>query len=347
MNAIAVPPQPRAPSFKLKKSRYTCVSRSGTRVAQITSRIVIWDVVSRSPLLQFKTLKSPSSLAWSQDERILAVKNTNGELAFYDAQTGAALSATGHFGYRREGGRPAFTGDGLLMDGDWNGVLRMTDPLSAAEIEKKDFGSGYMFGQVCANSTDAFAVLNTKYDQRGGSRLLHYAVGKSLARPNKIRPPDAHLAIKGGWRDIDAMALGPSGTGVALALSGRTPDEPNTIVLLELGTGSFQLIELPSRRHYVRGLAWSALGVLCATVRENIWRDGMTSAEFTANRERNVYDHLHFYSTASAAPLSVWAWRGVDHLSFSDDGRCLVVSNWDFPGVCYVRPEHWLPDGLG
>ncbi len=346
MIAIAVPPPPRAPSFKLKKSRFTCVSRSGARVAQITSRIVIWDVVSRNPLLQFKTLKNPSGLAWSQDERVMAVKNTNGELVFYDAQCGVALSATGPFRYYREGGRPAFTGDGLLLDGDWSGVLRMMDPSSAAEIARKEFGFGYMFGQVCANSTDAFAVLNAKHDTRGGSRLLHYGVGKSLARPNEIRPPDAHLAVQGGWRHIDAMALNPSGTCIALALSGRTPDEANAIVLLELGTGLFQAIELPSRRHHVKALAWSALGVLCATVHENTWRDGMTSAEFTADRARNVYQHLHFYSTATAARLSVWAWRGVDHLSFSDDGRCLVVSNWDFPGVCYVRPEHWLPDDL-
>lgn len=347
MNAIAVPPQPRAPSFKLKKSRYTCVSRSGARVAQITSQIVIWDVASRNPMLQIKTLRNRSYLAWSPDERILAVKNTNGELVFHDAQSGVALSATGPFRYRREGGAPAFTADGLLMDGDWNGVLRVTNPFSAAEISRKEFGFGYMFGQVCTSSTDAFAVLNAKHDQRGGSRLLHYELGKSLAHPNEIRPPDAHLAVQGGWRHIDAMALSPSGTCIALALSGRTPDEPNAIVLLELGTGSFRVVELPSRRHHVTALAWSALGVLCASVHENTWRDGMTSAEFTANRARNVYQHLHFYSTATAALLSLWAWRGVDHLSFSDDGRCLVVSNWDTPGVCYVRPEHWLPDGLG
>lgn len=276
----------------------------------------------------------------------MAVKNTNGELVFHDAQSGVALSATGAFRDYRAGGRPAFTGDELLLDGDWSGVLRTMDPFSASEISRKEFGFGYMFGQVCASSTDAFAVLNAKHDQRGGSRLLHYELGKSLAHPNEIRPPDAHLAVQGGWRHIDAMALSPSGTCIALALSGRTPDEPNAIVLLELSTGSFRVVELPSRRHHVKALAWSALGVLCASVREYPRWAGMTPAEYAADYERNVYEHLHFYSAATAAPLAVWAWRGVDHLSFSNDGGCLVVSNWDFPGVCYVRPEHWLPDGL-
>jgi hypothetical protein len=274
----------------------------------------------------------------------LAVKNTNGEIVFCDPISGKILSATGKFSNYREGRCPAFTSNGeYLIDGDWNGVLRLIAVAGAMEVEVHDFSSRYMFGPIKAHAASAtfVAALNAKSSTRGGSKLLLYREGQPLDQPTQIHPSDPRLSLDGGWRHIDMMALHPSGKSVALGLASRTLDEPSLIALVALDGSSTKCIELASHWHYVHGLAWSQSGIVCFTVHENTWRQGMSSSEWRALRGQNVSQHVHLYSDSSLLPLAEWPWKGARGVAFSPDGSALAISSTDKAGAYYANPTVW------
>jgi WD40 repeat protein len=340
-------PALRSPSFKLRKSSLVSFSASGRLLAQITMRVVIWDTANRSLIAQYNVIKHASHLCFSPNEKVLAVKNTNGEIVFCDPISGKILSATGKFAYYREGRRPAFTSNGEhLIDGDWNGVLRLIAVAGAKEVEVHDFSSGYMFGPIEAHTASAtfVAALNAKSSTRGGSKLLLYREGQPLDRPTRIHPSDSRLSLDGGWRRIKMMALHPSGKSVALGLDSRTPDEPDLIALVALDGSSTKCIELESRSHNAYGLAWSQPGIVCFTVHENAWRQGMSSLEYRALKDQNIYEHVHLYSDTSLLPLAEWPWKGARGVAFSPDGSALAIASSGKAGAYYANTTVWSTD---
>jgi Anaphase-promoting complex subunit 4 WD40 domain len=58
-------------------------------------RVVVWDTANRSLIAQYNVIKNASHLCFSPNEKVLAVKNTNGEIVFCDPISGKILSATG------------------------------------------------------------------------------------------------------------------------------------------------------------------------------------------------------------------------------------------------------------
>ena len=316
------------PSLRLRKSPLVVFSPSGKYLAQVTVRVIVWDLQAQRVASQFKQLSNESYLCFSPDDRVLAVKNTNGELAFCDPLSGALLSRTGRYGGYREGCRPAMSADGThLIDGDWNGVLRLVDARSATDSESHHFGYGYMFVGIAAHRpTGRFvAALNAKHDTRGGSKLLLYGPGQPLRNPTYVVPTLECHTVEGGWRHIDKLAMHPSGLAVVLALSGRTAEEPNCIAVASIDGSREFSIPLPSRMHFVHGLAWSQGGIICAAIHENIYRQGMASSEWMALCKQNTYTHVHFYEDTSLAQVAVWPWRDAWEVEFEPSGLGLAI----------------------
>lgn len=336
---MRVPPL-RSPSFKLKKTGHVVFSPAGRYLAQVTTRVLVWDTVSRTVAAQYKVIKNESHLCFSPAGDVLAVKNTNGEIVFCAPASGTVISSTGGFPYRREGGRPVFSSNGQqLMDGDWNGVLRLISVEDSREIVAKDFGRGYMFGSIdsSVDSRTTVAALNAKSGTTGGSKLLLYLDGQSFDSPIEVRPNDPLLSVEGGWRWIDAMALHPTGKMLALGLSGRTPSEPNLMALVSLDGSLIGCVETPSRQHAIQGLAWSRLGAVCWTVHENTWRTGMTNSDRRALQQEVTHDSIYLYSGSDLRPLAQWAWDGARGVAFSPDGTALAIGSTGRAGAYYAE----------
>jgi len=320
---------PPKPALKLRKSSVLAISPSGKYLAQIAARIFVLDLNSKSPVSNFKCLPNESHICFSPDDQLLAVKNTRGQLAFCDVVTGSVIASTDPKSDRREGGRPAFLADGAhVIDGDWSGVLRRTNTTSGETAEAHQFGFGYMFGDAQADlkSGNCVVALNAKNNTRDGSRLLRISPGQPLGRPTEIKPLLPVEAVEGGWRHIDRIALQPGGDQVALALMGRSPEEPNSIAILRPDGGAHEIIQLPSRMHFVHGLAWSCFGALCAIVHEVIDTREMGFKEWRALDAASVRDRLTFYSDVTLTSFEQWPWRHASSIAFTPNGQGFAVT---------------------
>jgi WD40 repeat protein len=333
------PPRIAAPSFKLRKSTTVVFSRSGRYLAQICARVFIWDTIARKIVSQFKVISNEHYVAFSPDEQTLAVKNTNGELVFCDVLSGRVISETGKYTMNRQGSRPAFTADGRhLIDCNWTGVMRLVEVATAKDAAVRDFGSDYMFADVGITSTNRCVVaLGAKDGTRGGGKLFLFDDPFDINEPVLIPPLAPHQATEGGWRRwIDGIALHPSGDKLALYFTWRTAEEPNSIELISLTSGQSQTILLDSRSHAVEGLAWSESGVVCASVHENLYKQGMAHAVWQKLKASGTHEHLHFYSDTTGDLLARWPWPDAWQVAFSPNGTGFAVGSRDIPGAYFA-----------
>ncbi|MDX2270827.1 MAG: WD40 repeat domain-containing protein [Cyanobacteriota bacterium] len=337
MSSIRVIP----PSFKLKKSITAVFSPTGGYLAQIGRRVFVWDVAQCTIVSDFKVISNEIYLAFSGDQKIIAVKNTSGKLAFVDVPSGKIIASSDKSKTYTEGGQPQFLiKESLLLDGDWDGVLRLVDPMSARDVGSFAFTGQYKVSAIATSLQRARYVVavNNKYNQPGGSRLLLYEEPLRLDQPDTILPQDESQKNDGGWLRIETLAMHPSGGKVAVALS-APPYGSTTVQLIDLDGNSSLTIVLPSYRHHVRSLSWSTSGIVAVSVHENLYRKGQTPEETRELMRNTPHSHVCFYSDSSGDLIVQWPWVDARTVAFSPNDDALVVTSREQPGMYMVKAE--------
>lgn len=336
-----------APSFKLRKAGTVVISESGRYLAQSGSRACLWDTKKREPLSGLKVTSHGHRLAISSDDAIVAVKSTSGEIVFVELSTSRSIARTGRYKKYQQGADPQFlSGAHLLLDGDWDGVLRLFDANSAQAVSSFRFDGDYMVTRIerCQARNRFVVAVNAKHVQAGGARLVLYDGPIALDAPTELRPRKLSQMHDGGWRHIQALAIHPNGERIAVALSGRTAGDPNTIEIIDLTSRDSRTIALPSRSHYVHGIAWSASGLLCVSIWENLYRPGQTFKEQV--RDMSIeHCHVCFFAGSSLVQVARWPWDNAWSVSFAPNDAALVVGSEGEPGA-YIGRRHLVSAGL-
>jgi hypothetical protein len=228
-----------------------------------------------------------------------------------------------------------------VIDGDWSGVLRKTNATTGQVNDLHDFGDEYMFGDAasCVSTDVSVFALRAKGRTEGGDRLLLYSEDRTLSEPSDLRPPNEFCSIEGGWRRIESLALHPKGHTLAVALVGRTPEEPGVIVLVDLDGNELARAPLPSRMHFVHSMAWSISGLLCAAVHENTYGKRATEPQWPTEGPDQVNDYVYLYRDSNLSLIDRWPWRRASTLQFSTDGLRLAISGEPFACLSDVTPS--------
>lgn len=160
--------------LKLGCSYSVQFSPDGTRLAVLGRDLILWDVAARAKLWRGKFIAHCSSMAFSPDGSLLAIKSTTGQVAVVDVQSG---QLTLNFQNKKdgEGCAPAWSPCGrYLVDGGWDGRLRVRDAQTGLAIFTQEH-PGEMLRGVCAID--------------GGRRLLVLHGVKSVEE-GQVQPPD-------------------------------------------------------------------------------------------------------------------------------------------------------------
>jgi hypothetical protein len=328
-----------APSFALKKAPYSTaavLSDDGKLLCQVTARVVVWDLERREVIAEHKLIKNEKSLALSPGGEVLAVKNTNGEIVFAETRTGRVISSTGPFRMNRDGGRPQFTRDGkALVDGDWNGTLRLIAVDDAREVDRREFGSGYMFDGIVAarGARRLFALQDAKDGTRNGTRIVSMGDDGDIHTTGEVAPVTREQAKGTGWTTVQQFAVDPQASRMALVLQGRSMSDPNTLEVVELGAGRSISTPIGSRMHFALGLTCSREGLVAVSVNENLPRKGMSMADHRSAHESIEHSHVHIYDAQHLDLLARWHWKGAWTVDYSPSGEALIVISTDEPGA--------------
>ena len=278
-------------------------------------------------------MKNEWHVAISNDGSTLAIKGENGELAFCSADSGAVLAKSAFSGLRETGCKPLFSKDGgLLIDGCWDGSIRHWDVASAREVERLNH-PGFMVTQLAyATSADRYFAVLSRIGDGVENRVLTFS-GESLNAIEEIPPPQGRVASRGGWAQIDRIAVDPSAEHLVLAVVGRSMTERNVLVSVSASGGRFALGELPSRMHFVQGLACGSGGLVVASVRENLSQKGSGFREFLEAQRTTEHSHLHFLDSESMSELCRWYWKDAWMVGISEPSSALFVASRDEPGA--------------
>ncbi len=122
-------------------------------------------------------LKNPSEIALSKDEKYLAVLNTQGHIAVYNANEGKLIAKTKAL--QEEGYGIFFSGNNLVVTSTWNGNIIIFDYVSnnCDAIKIPDSGCGRLM------NTDNDNVFLLFYNYAGDEELLRI---KQINLDNKV-----------------------------------------------------------------------------------------------------------------------------------------------------------------
>lgn len=342
-----------APSFALRKSAQGVLtfSRSGRLLAQVANRVLVWDVEQRSVVRQMKVISNEHFLAFDAEDSMLAIKNTNGELAFCNPMTAEIISETGCFEKNRMGCRPHFSSDGVyLLDGDWNGDLVAWDPGKAREMDRKSFSDCMIADIASCSQTGTFAVaINAKDGNRSGNALLLLASGAGLAEAERLEPIDASVAQGGvmfrrrGWRPIERSCFSPDGDELAVVLGGRRSKDPQSIHIIQLCQRSVRAqMELPTWRHSVWSISWSQSGRIAVVVKENLHCPGVGFQESVRAHETTDHEFVEIYSASDLALEISAPFVGVSNAEYAPHSSGFALTSAEAPGM-YLHDDSMLP----
>jgi hypothetical protein len=156
------------PKIKLPTSYEVCVSPQERLIAAVGRNVVVADLLTRKRIASWHAFSHPDHVAFSPDEKLLAIKNTSGEVAILDLATGD-VRARSRPKIRDEGAAIYFSPCGTcLVDGSWSGKIRVrkVDDLSVVnefafpgemitEVSASLDGSRWMFGHKPKTPADA------------------------------------------------------------------------------------------------------------------------------------------------------------------------------------------------
>lgn len=340
------PTRLKAPSFRLRKSAYAEFSPGGRYLGQIGPRVIVWDVGARKVASEFKVLSNEWDLAFSPNEESIAVKDSNGRIVICDVASGEVISDTGPSSTYGAGCKPLFLPDGShLLDGTWNGDLRVLEVASAKVVDQYSFGPGYSIGSLVADqrSERVFAAVTAKSGQRSGGKLLAFdAAGFALNRFEEIPPASKSQAEGRGWRYFDRLAVSPDGQSGAVLMLAPTLQAPNTIEAFRFDGSWSRTAVLDSRQHDVRGLAWSASDHVVASVHENVKAEKPGFNAWLEAVSQSVYEHVHFYAAESMRLEQRWPWKDAWGIAIDPRSDSLAIASRDGVGA-YVHTSEWLP----
>jgi len=139
------------PSLNLPSSYQVCVSPRGRLVATLGRNVSVADLMRRQRIASWHLLSHPSHIAFSPDERLLAVKSTWGEIVVADVATGAE-HARNRPKVRDEGASLHFSCCGqFLIDGSWSGKIRVRQVTDLTVVEEYTF-NGEMISDASASA---------------------------------------------------------------------------------------------------------------------------------------------------------------------------------------------------
>lgn len=199
-----------SPSLELPSSYKVCVSPQERFVAALGRNVVVADLVTRKRIASLHVVSHPSHVAFSPDERLLAVKSTSGEVVIVDPSTGTER-ARSRPKTRDEGAPIHFSPCGnFLIDGSWSGEIRLRQVTDLAVVEEYTF-DGDMITEVSTSAgSDLWLFGHTPKTPTGAQRA---------ARPYltvwtwPFREPKSK--IPSGFDNLHAAQLAPSKQHIA------------------------------------------------------------------------------------------------------------------------------------
>jgi hypothetical protein len=324
------------PAFALKKSSQGVLrfSDSGRWLAQVTSRAVVWDVPARRELTAIKAIRNEHHVAFHEPSRRIAIKNSNGELAFCDLESGRTTAATGKFAEFRMGCAPWFSADGKwLLDGHHQGRLLLWDTATAALAHHWDLGARSISDIAHHAPSGRFAFVGD----------LHFSDARSIGLLGQATPdavPELRSAADFGvpasqWWDLEFLQFSPDGERLALVARPQDRHTLPTIQVLDLGASARVWTAAVGRGEYgwTRSLAWSAGGQLIAVFQENSWRPGMSTQEHLIQKAGRVEEWIEVFDAATGAHLQSHRLPGLSRVAAAPGSAAIALNSAEVPGA--------------
>jgi WD40 repeat protein len=206
--------------FELPASYEFGVARDENRVAALGRKVSLIDLASMQRVASWRPFSHPSHADFSSDSARLAVKSTWGEVVVIATDDGATVARFRPRTQDEGCGILYAPDDGLLVDGSWNGSIRLRDARTL-EVARQWHFPGEMITAVTA-SRDRQTWLFL-HQPKLSNELPYLTVWKW--------PLEAGLRLTGINGVVDKVALSPDGLHIAIASRG-TPRSPPELLLL-------------------------------------------------------------------------------------------------------------------
>ena len=318
----------KAPSFSLKKSSQGILqfSNTGKYLAQMTSRILIWDIEKRKNINAIKAISNEQFVVFDCQDENIAIKNSNGELAFCNLESGEILSKTGKFCENRSGAQPAFTPDGkYLFDGDSRGRLQLWDVNTArAEYE-------WMFPQTSFEGLH-FSAARHLYLCHAREHDCHQLWMIDADRLDVVQEKltSSDFGVKQeDWWSLRCLNLSKDGKKLALIAEPLKAVQQPVLYVLDL-TERIVLYASAVREEApgaVYSMSWSYNDEYLALVfSESMYKKGMTHSEYEAIRKMRIWKFLDIHDVTRRECKMSMPLNGLSKIAFSPVSAAIALN---------------------
>lgn len=332
------------PSFKLKNSDHVYISPSGRYLAQKAgsgSRVTVWDIAERKIISAFKAIPNEDTLCFSPDEKILAVKNKNGEIAFCDPLIGSIISKSPKNKHHGIGCQPCFSYDGdFLVDGDWDGNLMVWDIRNGSLIYCKSYKNHMIHDIRYSKKTNSYyAVVYPKHNERGGTRLLQFKNTVIENEGIKISPAnniDRHskdlldiftFKKSDDWIDIITFEVDFTEDFIVAAVGKGGIIDCTRIIGIKNNNQTEQRYFFESGKQNVWSIAIGKEVIAIAVDTHNLEK-GMSYSEWIKVNKEIVNKHIYFIDKYSFNLIAIIPWRDVYDLDFHPSGIGMAIGSY-------------------
>lgn len=328
------------PAFSLKKSVQGVLhfSQSGNLLAQVTSRLVVWSVPNREVICTVKAVPNEHFVAFHEATGCVAIKNTNGELAFIDIASGQTISATGKFKTHRIGCQPWFSDDGnYLLDGGAGGKLTLWSVASAKPEKQWDIGSAAIADIAHSATRRTFACL---HDPANTCRLAFLGDDFESSVPVQLRSSDFGVddAL---WWEAGNLVFSPCGTKLALTAKTQARENRSRLFVLDLERTSLGYsVEVgDDSGGSPSSLSWSNNDLLALVYRGNPWHRGMGVREYEANCKSRIWESVYIFQASSGRQLQHDYLPSVNRVAFRPGDTGLAINCTQLAGAYLPNTE--------